>query len=33
MSTFFFEFRVVWLVWSQCYAWLGMTFVDHFECC
>ena len=25
----FFEYRLAWLVWSQCYAWLGAASVDH----
>ena len=25
----FFECRIVWLVWNQCYEWLGVTLVDH----
>ena len=29
----FFQCRVAWLVWSQCYAWIGMASVDHFVEC
>jgi len=25
----FFECRVTWLVWNKCYAWLGLTSIDH----
>ena len=28
-SHLFFKCRLTWLVWSQCYAWLGLAFVDH----
>jgi len=28
-SHLFFEFRFVWLVWSRCFAWLGVQFVSH----
>ena len=24
-----FECRLAWLVWSQCYAWLGLASVNH----
>ena len=27
----FFECKIAWLVWSQCYAWLGLAWVDHFD--
>jgi len=25
----FFECRIAWLVWNQCFAWLGVAFVVH----
>ncbi|ESW15861.1 hypothetical protein PHAVU_007G108600 [Phaseolus vulgaris] len=25
----FFYCRIVWLVWNQCYTWLGIASVDH----
>ena len=25
------ECRLAWLVWNQCYAWLGVTSVDHID--
>jgi len=28
-SHLFFECRFVWLVWSRCFAWLGVQFVSH----
>ena len=28
-SHLFFECRLVWLVWSQCYAWLGLASLNH----
>ena len=28
-SHLFFKCRLAWLVWSQCYAWLGLASVNH----
>ena len=25
----FFDCRIAWLVWNQCYTWLGIASVDH----
>jgi len=27
----FFECKIAWLVWNQCYAWMGITSVDHVD--
>ena len=27
----FFYCRSVWLVWNKCYAWLGITSIDHVD--
>jgi len=27
----FFEYRIVWLVWNQCYAWMGIALVDNVD--
>ena len=31
ISHFFFECRITWLVWSRCYALVGLKLADHLE--
>ena len=27
----FFDCKITWLVWSQCYTWLGVASVNHYD--